>query len=180
MTDYAELEFRKRVDEALARAARVLENERNPKLAEGVPHSYADKYLLAEHVTGVAMAATMAALESMVGLDTQKLKQLLAWQRSGRSVTLRLKGEERTEYDREEKRDEEHSTSHELKIGTFKRVDKTVTTITEHFWRFTFSWEVFAFAGNNAEEKVCLLICFLYSIVLHFCDCDFFLARFPL
>ncbi len=120
----AELQFRTKVAAAIVRAKTVLENDRNPRLAEEVSHSYGDKYVLSEHAGNTALAATLAALEHMVGFNAAALARAVAWVRAGRSVTLRLKAEEQCAYDREEKRDEEHSTSHELKIGTFKRTEK--------------------------------------------------------
>jgi hypothetical protein len=41
-------------------------------------------------------------------------------------------------------------------FGGGKTTDKVVTTITEWFWKIQIDYELFAFFGNDPEEKVVL------------------------
>lgn len=155
MDSYQESEFRSRVDAALRRIRTVLDNTRNPQYPADVPHQYDDKYLLAEFLTRVSVAAVLQALGS-VGLTDQKLAQLREWART-RSVTLRLVAQEDCKFLREETRkvQSEHEYVTETKGflgGTKTKTEKLVTTITEYFWRFDFVYELTAYPGNAPEQ----------------------------
>ena len=41
-------------------------------------------------------------------------------------------------------------------FGGGKTTDKVVTTITEWFWKIEWDYELFAFVGNDPEDKVIL------------------------
>ncbi len=160
MDSYQESEFRARVDAALRRIRTVLDNTRNPQYPADVPHRYDDKYLLAEFLTRVSVAAVLQSLDS-VGLTAQKLAQLREWARS-RSVTLRLTAQEDCKFLREETRKVEsaHEIVTEVKGflgGTKTRSEKVVTTITEYIWRFDFAYELAAYPGNTPEQGLVLV-----------------------
>ena len=157
MNSYSESRFRSQVDSALKSVRTVLENTRRPQYPADVPHQYDDKYSLAEFVTNTALASQLNCLEAL-GLEEKGLRQLLKWAQT-RSVTLRLKSEERCNYDREETRKVTSPTEHVTEVkgllsNTLSITDKVVTTITEHFWKFEVSYELFAFQGNNQDEKL--------------------------
>ncbi|MBL9103130.1 MAG: hypothetical protein JNL82_19445 [Myxococcales bacterium] len=160
MDNFQEYEFRSRVDAALQRIRTVLDNTRNPQYPADVPHKYDDKYLLAEFLTRVSIAAILQALAT-VGFTGQKLAQAREWART-RSVTLRLNAQEDCKYLREETR--KVQSAHEIVTettgffgGTKTKTEKVVTTVTEHFWRFDFSYELVAYPGNHPEQAVSLL-----------------------
>jgi hypothetical protein len=145
-----------RVPSVLDKARTVLENEKHPQYAPDVPHAYEDKFALAECLGNCAVAATINGLEGM-GLDQQGLAKLRQWA-AERAVTLRLKAEEKCTFDRTEKREVDSSAAYvrDYGPGNLKITDKTVTTITEHFWKFEAHYELLAFAGTAAEECVML------------------------
>jgi hypothetical protein len=65
MDNLVEWSFRNRVSAALQELKTVLDNTRNPVLAEDVPHEYSDKFLLAgEHILVVLLYFVLALLES--------------------------------------------------------------------------------------------------------------------
>lgn len=159
MNPYNESRFRSQVDSALKSVRTVLENTRHPQYPADVPHQYDDKYSLAEFVTNTSLASQLNCLEAL-GLTQKSLQQLLKWAQS-RSVTIRLKSEETCTYDREETRKVTSATEHVTEVkGLLSNVlsitDKVVTTITEYFWKFEVQYELFAFQGNNPDEKVLL------------------------
>ena len=71
-------------------------------------------------------------------------------------MTLRFKAEERCEFDRETKREQESDTKYVREysggFGGGKTTDKVVTTVTEWFWRFEVEYEMFAFVGSSEDE----------------------------
>lgn len=160
MDSYQESEFRSRVAAALRRIRTVLDNSRNPKYPADVPHQYDDKYLLAEFLTRVSVAAILQSFDS-VGLSAQKLAQLREWART-RSVTLRLAAQEDCKFLREETRKVESAHEYVTETkgmfgGTKTRTEKVVTTITEYFWRFDFHYELQAYPGNTPEQGLLVL-----------------------
>src|SRR5690348_12643252 len=105
MQSFDEVRFRRQVDAALVQSKKVLENTKNPTYPADVPHQYDDKYLLSEFLCNAALAAQLNCLEHL-GLDAKKLKTLKDWSET-RSVTVRVKAEERCVFLREVKREEE-------------------------------------------------------------------------
>jgi hypothetical protein len=104
-------------------------------------------------------SAQLNVLE-LLGLNVRGLRTCREWA-SDRSVTLRLKAEERCVFDREEKREEDSKTKHVTTWtgaggGISQRTDKTVTTITDYFWRFTAEWSLVVFVGNSPDDCVVL------------------------
>ncbi len=151
-----EASFRARVNSVLDKARAVLESERHPQYAADVPHVYEDKFTLAECLTNCAVAASFNCLEAL-GLGQQGLAKLRQWAVE-RSVTLRLKAEEKCLFDRMEKREVDSGAAFVRDYGpdNLKITDKMVTTITEYFWKFEGRYELFAFAGTAAEDCVML------------------------
>lgn len=160
MDSYQETELRSRVDAALRRIRTVLDNTRNPQYPADVPHQYDDKYLLAEFLTRISVAAALQTLGSF-GLTAEKLAQLRELART-RSVTLRLVAQEDCKFLREETR--KVDSGQEIVTektgflgGKTIKTEKVVTTITEYFWRFDFAYELTAYPGNAPEHGVPLL-----------------------
>jgi hypothetical protein len=117
-------------------------------------HSYDDKYLLAEVLVNTSLGAQLNILEAL-GLNGRSFRTVREWAKT-KNVTLRLKAEERCSFDREVKREEESATKHVRDYGIGSITDKVVTTITEYYWKFELVYELVAFAGNDAEDKVVL------------------------
>lgn len=158
MNPYAEHQFKAKIDAALRTIRKILDNTRNPETAADVPHSYDDKYLLAEVATHLAMASTLQSLE-LVGLSADGLGQLREWAKT-RAVSLRLSAQETCRFSREESRKVEspaHVTEVKGIFGSSSRTEKVVVTVTEYFWKFDFAYEVVAYQGNAPENAVALL-----------------------
>lgn len=111
-------------------------------------------------VSNVALTAILNCLESL-GLNAKILRTMEGWHASGRSITLRFRSEERCVFVREAKREEESATKHVVEyksagINIGKRVDKTVTTIHEFFFKFSCTYSLEAFPGSAQDEAVTL------------------------
>ncbi|MCC7537080.1 MAG: hypothetical protein IT379_12740 [Deltaproteobacteria bacterium] len=158
MQRYEDSEFRARVDAAMTRVRAVLDATRNPQHPADVPHRYDDKYLLADFLARTSMAAMVQCLE-VIGLSAEALAQLREWAKS-RSVTLRLKAQEDCTYLREETRKVESAQAQVTEtrgiLGTTKKTEKIVTTVTEHFFRFDLRYELVAFQGATDEQGLSL------------------------
>jgi hypothetical protein len=158
---YSEYAFRQTLNRALEKVKTVLENTKYPQHAADVPHTYNDKYLLAEFLTNTSIAAVLNVLET-VGLSVEGVSKLVEWSKAQqRSVSLRLSAEERTTFVKETTREEEDPTSYVTErkgglLGSAKITEKVVRKITEYFWKFSFEYEVSAFVGSDPNEKVVL------------------------
>jgi len=155
--NFDEGRFTRQVDSALKVVKTVLDNTRVPQYAADVPHQYEDKYLLVDSIGNVTIAAQMNCLE-VLGLNNKNIDTILKWG-SNRSVTLRLKSEERCSFIKEVTREVESPTVVTERTTVFSQQTtktKVVTKVTEYFWKFEFSYELIAFQGNNPEDKVIL------------------------
>ncbi len=103
MQRFDEAQFKARVNAALGRVRTILDNTKTPQYPADVPHDYEDKYLLAEFLTNNTIASLLTSLDSL-GLNEKNLVQLKEWSKN-RSVTLRLKAEERCRFLRKVVRD---------------------------------------------------------------------------
>jgi len=146
--EWNEQRFREQVETALVHARRVLDNDKRPVFPADVSHQYQDKYLLSDMVANLALAATVNTL-STIGSMESCFNRMIEWSRS-KSVSLRFTSTERCVFLRETKRDVDSATKHvtEFSYGP-KITSKTVTTITEYFWRFECTYEVVAFCGTG-------------------------------
>ncbi|HRH00808.1 MAG TPA: hypothetical protein PLR99_31415, partial [Polyangiaceae bacterium] len=158
MQRYDEQQFKARIDAALGRIRTLLENTRSPQYAADVPHSYDDKYLLAEHVTQVSVAALLQCLE-VAGLSEEGCATLRQWAEK-RSVTLRLEAKEECRFLREEIRtidSPEVVTETRGFFGKDKISSKVVTKVTDYFWAFDFTYALTAYQGNEPDKPLPLL-----------------------
>ncbi|RYE89468.1 MAG: hypothetical protein EOO75_11760, partial [Myxococcales bacterium] len=159
MERYDEARFRVAVDGALRSIRTILDNARNPRYPQDVPHQYDDKYVLAEFLTRTATAAILQCLGS-IGLSSEGLGQLVGWARD-RSVTLRFQARESCTFVREETRQVESASQHVTEKRTFfggteKTTEKIVTTVKEYLWRFDFAYELVAYRGNETDKALSL------------------------
>lgn len=177
---FDESRFRRQVDSALQRIRTVLDITRAPQYPADVPHAYDDKYGLAEFLTNTAIAAELNVLD-LLGVTDKHLSTMRKWVQS-RSVTLRLKSEERCSFIKETTREVESATKYVTEYSdnannTASVTRKVVTTITEYFWKFTVDYELFAFQGAQLSLFVWLFALFVVGTRLHFSCCCF--ALFP-
>eukprot|EP00005_Dracoamoeba_jomungandri_P005971 CAMPEP_0174261322 /NCGR_PEP_ID=MMETSP0439-20130205/11360_1 /TAXON_ID=0 /ORGANISM="Stereomyxa ramosa, Strain Chinc5" /LENGTH=952 /DNA_ID=CAMNT_0015345777 /DNA_START=53 /DNA_END=2911 /DNA_ORIENTATION=+ len=154
---FDERRFRIQVDSALSQVKTILENARNPQYPEDVSHKYQDKYLLATYLTNTAFASQLTCLQAL-GLSADDLLKLMEWA-STRSVTLCLTAEEYCKFDHEETREVESPTKYvkETKTNTGKKktaTHKVVTTVTDYFWQFDCEYQLFAYRGNDFDDRV--------------------------
>eukprot|EP00475_Leptophrys_vorax_P043016 TRINITY_DN8150_c0_g1_i1.p1 TRINITY_DN8150_c0_g1~~TRINITY_DN8150_c0_g1_i1.p1 ORF type:complete len:920 (-),score=216.91 TRINITY_DN8150_c0_g1_i1:129-2636(-) len=74
-----------------------------------------------------------------------------------RTVTLRLKAKETCAFDREEVKYVDSATQHVVESSLFGSItSKTVTKVTEYFWKFQIDYEFFFFQGADPVEKITL------------------------
>ena len=142
---------------ALEQIKKILDNTKDPKYPEDVPHQYIDKFLLAEFICNASLASTMICLENL-GLSPDDLKKLQCWA-SERTVTLRLKSTETCTFEKKVKRTIESGTSHVKEIvGNFAKyvtgrtVDKVVTTVTDYYWKFGVEYQLVVFQGTSTDD----------------------------
>ena len=156
--DYNEQRFRSKINTALGQVRTILENNRTPEVPSEVPHSYNDKYLLAEFLGNTTFAGLINCLELM-GLDRENFIDLRKWAKN-RTVTLRFSSEEKCTFDRKKERKVESKsefvTEVERASGTTKISTKSVTTVIDYFWKFEVDYELFAYQGNNMKKKTVL------------------------
>ena len=159
MDNYSAMQMQEKVAYSLATVKQVLDQNRDPLLAGDVQHEYADKYLLAEVMTGAASASALSSLE-LLGLKADDLRQLVRWAQE-RSVTLAFHSTETCGFIEKKKREVEaktkHVTEYSGRSGSTTVTDKVITTITEWFWNYSVAYEVIAYAGTDKTNKVVLL-----------------------
>jgi hypothetical protein len=149
-TPFDEARFKQKLDKALQVIETVLENTRQPTLPADVSHSYDDKFLLAEYLTNTALAAQVQCLEYLGVTDFNTLKE---WAKS-RTVTLRLKSEERCIFDKKTKRKADSSTSLVTEVaGIALRSHRVRDKTTEYHWKVDVTYELFAFQGQDPEQN---------------------------
>ena len=153
---YSDYEFRRKVARAMAGVRRVLDSTRTFAAPADAPHTYSDKFLLVQLATKAAIVGQLNVLDD-IGLTEGKLARLLEWVRGKRAVTLRFSSEERCVFDRTTSRTVESATKYVVErkgfFGFGKKTTKQVTTVTEHFWRFSAAWELSARAGGRSRGE---------------------------
>lgn len=160
MDSFAEANLKRKIDSAMTSVRRLLDTTRHPQIASDVPHSYTDKYLLTEFLSNATLASQLNAL-AYLGLNSEKLATLVKWSES-RTVSLRFIANEKCDFDREVKREQDSDTK-VVTEGRFlgsalSSTTKVVTTITEYFWNFTFEYQIVAFRGVGAAEGDTLVL----------------------
>jgi hypothetical protein len=143
--------FRRQVESALVHVKRILENDKNPTFPSEAQHQYEDKYILVEMLSRMAISSTTNSLFAL-GVNERQIGELLEWS-SSKSVTLRLNSTERCSFVRETKRDVDSATKHVVEGFGAKIVSKTVTTITEYFWKFRVDYELVAYRGTGSSHS---------------------------
>jgi len=152
MNNFNEDAFRAKVNQAVEKVKTILDNSKLPQYAAtDVKHEYDDKYILAEFMTTTAVAATLNVLSNL-GCSTKTLDKLREWNKT-RSVTLRLKAEEKCKFLRKVEREVESDTKHVSTSTVFgKSTSYTVTKVTEYFWQFDMTYALVAYQGTDSDH----------------------------
>jgi len=151
------LTVKSQLTEALKTVKTILHTTREPNYADEVFHKYNDKYTLVDFMTNTTLAAILNCLEGM-GVTPKILATLKEWSTS-RSVTLRLKAAQTCSFNRKEEREvssPERVIETKGILGSASISQKVVTKVQDYFWDFNAQFELFAFKGNNPDEKVTL------------------------
>lgn len=156
------------VAKALKQVKTILDNTRNPRLAEDIDHEYADKYGLAEFLSNTAIASHMNALERL-GLDPEKLMEVAKWVHEDKAtVTLRFEAEDSCAFLKE--RDVEvASREHQTEVTkettgsssffgqssggqSTTAKSRVVTMVKEYHWRVEVKYRIYMFAGTKTKS----------------------------
>jgi hypothetical protein len=143
--------FRSQVESALVHIKRILENDKNPTFPSEAQHQYEDKYILVEMLSRMAISSTINSFLAL-GFTESQIGELVEWS-SSKAVTLRWNSTERCSFVREAKRDVDSATKRVVEGFGAKLMSKTVTTITEYFWKFRVDYELVAYRGTDSTSE---------------------------
>ena len=144
--------LQKRIDGSIEFVRKSLDATRNPRPLKDVPHSYRNKFEVAELAARCAIRSQLTVLAAIIGLTPSKLSQLQQI-RGKRTVSLRLSSSTSCDFVKTCTRDEEAATRLEVNGAFGKTSYTTVTTITEHFWKYTVNWEISVFLGTDVGDR---------------------------
>lgn len=144
------------VNDALQTVNRILQIERDPRLAEKVDHDYIDKYKLADQVTNMSLIALMNVFECM-GLTKKHLEKIES--NSSTSKTLRFQATDSCKFLKEQvvnvtvdgnesthtNTEEVTSSSDNIRQSLFRTgrstIQKVVKEVKEYHWNVEVQWE---------------------------------------
>lgn len=159
------------VAKAQKHVKKILENSRNPRLAEDEEHKYDDKYALAEFLTNTAVASEMNALERL-GMDPEKLMKVSGWIHDDKkTATIRFQARDACSFLREtdvsvttgEKEVETSTATSNTSTGFLGMTSaaktetvktKVVTKIKEYHWRVEVGYRIIVFPGTDAGQAI--------------------------
>ena len=143
------------MEEALKTVKCILDTSKSSRLANEVVHQYDDKYLLVEFLAKTAFASLLTVFERL-GLTPEvfeKLKELSQTQ----SVSLQLSAKETCQFAQTHARKAKRGSKIVREIENLGKITKKlVTSIPEHYWDFSFDYELFAFCGSDRGSKTVL------------------------
>ena len=161
---FDEMQFMQQVEDALVVVRKILDTSRHPSVPEDSPHTFDDKFALAEFLGNLGLAAQLNSIEQL-GLDSSALRRMRRWAAGpdAKSVTLRLETVETCEFNRTETRQvdspHQHVTETTAEDGQHEvKRQKLVTTVTEHSFDFGIQWRLVCFPGTDptGEERLVL------------------------
>ncbi|CAJ1376055.1 unnamed protein product [Effrenium voratum] len=148
-------QFETKLKKAMQQVKLILDAEKTARLPTAEHHAYEDKFRLAERTTALALASHVNCLATL-GLSPELLAQARRWA-SNSQVSLRFKAQESCSFLREETRKEEDPTKRvdEVSVAgmSIGFTSKTVTKVTEFFWKFEVSYQLELFRGVGAEPS---------------------------
>eukprot|EP00435_Cladocopium_sp_Y103_P000350 s3948_g1.t1 len=144
-----------KLKKAMEQVKLILDSEKCAQLPTAEHHSYDDKFSLVERFTHLTLASQVNSL-GFLGLDKEKLRQAKTWAETSQ-VSVRFRAEERCSFLREEHKREtrevEDPTKHvsEISMGGMNLglTSKTVTKVTEFFWKFQVAYQLEVFRGDR-------------------------------
>ncbi|GFH47178.1 hypothetical protein CTEN210_03653 [Chaetoceros tenuissimus] len=150
-------QFERRVYESMEVIKRILDANRNPRIASSEQdHTYDDKFSLSQLMTNIGLTATCNAFDALDehGGNTMQ-KALSLFLEHGKSVTLRFQAKKKCEFLSEEEKEDESPTSSEVTIEesegckTVKR--RKIFNKTQYYhWKYTVEYEIYLFVGNES------------------------------
>ena len=149
------------VNDALEDVRKVLDVERNPRLAEDVDHQYHDKYELANRMTNMAIIAQMNCLQHF-GLTPALIKDIDL----SKTITLRFDASETCAFLKKKVVEQESviskqqikETKSSFPLGNSKKstIEKFIKKVNEFYWQVNTRWEISLFSGTNEDKKIFL------------------------
>jgi hypothetical protein len=154
--------FKQRVSKALEDVDRILELDRNPRLAEDVSHDYTDKYALANTLTSTAIIAEVNVLDRL-GLTNEILQKI----DKTKATTLRFQAFDSCQFVKEQVVDvpvpttfqtteETTTTSPFVGLTNKSNVTTIVNRVKEFHWKVDVKWEISVYSGTNFDKRLIL------------------------
>ena len=147
--------------DALENVQKILDVERNPRLAEDIDHQYSDKYVLANRMTNTAIIAQMNCLQHF-GLTPSVIKDIDL----SKAITLRFDASEKCTLLKQKVVEQEciKSTNNITKTkklyfgGSRKKttIERFIKKVNEFHWQVNTHWDISIFSGSNEDEKTVL------------------------
>jgi hypothetical protein len=161
-TTFTDVVFNEQVAKALRDVDRILDLDRNPRLAEDVSHVYTDKYALANTLTNTAIIAQINVLDRL-GLTKDVIQTL----DSTKATTLRFQASDSCEFVKEQVVDvpiptalqtTEETTTTGSFVGKTKKstVKEVVNRVKEFHWNVHVNWEISVYSGTNLDQRLVL------------------------
>lgn len=151
LNSYGTVVFERILEDYSTTVNAILGNEKAQQLSspEQAPHSYQDKYALAEQLTNCIGAAALNSLIE-IGITPPILEQLVIFSRQS-AITLRLDATHNCKFIKEQDRTEDspHQIQTEVSQSIFagKVTTKVVTKITEYFYKYSVNYRLSAIVG---------------------------------
>ena len=151
------MSLQNKVNSALASLRKHLDAERaQPVLADQQPHAYADKFMLIEQSTSLAIGSWLHSLECM-GVERATIAKFAAAAQSKQRVTLRLTSTQKCKFIRKATKEVPSEQKVETKSTVFGRSEtRVVTTVTEYYWEIGHEFAIVLYTGADPSIDDCV------------------------
>ena len=158
---FDEPSFLTRVNFALIKVKHILDGHKKPVYASEIPHTFADKYELAEMMTNIALSSVIQTILTL-GMSVDQMRKVISWA-ANRSVSLQLRASETCSFARQAQRDVVPAKSKESR-GCLSGMEaawssKILTTVTEYVWKFDANYDILAVCGVGREPADQIMVC---------------------
>ena len=170
MEKMSEQMFKSRIGPAVDKIRSVLDAQRNPSLANDVPHTYTDKFTMAERAVET-MAETMLTTLSQLGLSARDIEKVADTAKT-RRIYLFFTAEHECKQVGEESREvvtgnrTEVVTETSIFGGTTKKETtiQAVKTVEETIWELETKWKLgIRQSCCGGRPRVCSLLAFRWA-----------------
>jgi hypothetical protein len=157
LNSYGAVVFESLLEDYSQRVNAILGNEKSQHLSspEHAPHSYQDKYILAEQLTSSMGSVAWSSLVE-IGISFSILERLVNASHKS-AVSLRLEANHRCvfikEYDRLEESPHQMLQESTGILGSTFTKTKVVSKITEYFYDYTIKYRIMAIIGVGASDQ---------------------------